>query len=478
MTRAYRVIIGFLRVLTWVFFRRVEVTGLEHLPQTGGGILIAWHPNGLIDPGLILTAFPRAVAFGARHGLFKWPLLGWLMRAIGTVPVFRAADARKVGDDRRRSANRQSIDALARAVAAGSFAALFPEGISHDEPHPVELKTGAARLYYRARQLTAVAERPPSIVPVGLHYDDKSVFGSNVLVAFHPPLELVEDLDVTPADDELDPIGRERCSKLTDEFERALRDVAHATDNWELHRLFMRARSLVRAEQAKRAERPAEEPGMEERTLEFARIRSGYNALLAADPQAVERLRRRVGEYDADLRALSIEDHELDAGPRLASPWLPVLLAAQLMVSYLLLPPILIFGALVNLPATVVLMLITFAASKAIKDQASLKILIGAVLYPLSWTAVGLLTAWGQINLHESYPAIPDTPVLAGATVALLGAAGGALLLKFRKLVLESWRAARVRLTRRRRWYTVKRLLMERSDLYDLLATVAEGHGV
>jgi len=472
MTRAYRAIVGFIRLLTWIFFRRVEVTGLDHLPADRGGILIAWHPNGLIDPCLILATFPRSVTFGARHGLFSWPVLGWLMRGLGTVPIYRAADARKITDDKRRSGNLQSIDALAEAVAGGSFSALFPEGVSHDEPHPVVLKTGAARLYYRARQLAEPGAPPPVIVPVGLHYDDKSVFGSNVLVAFHPPLELDDELDLTPPADEPAEVGRERGHRLTAEFDRVLRDVIHATDDWELHRLFMRARSLIRAELASRGERPVSAPRMEELSQEFARIRSGHQQLLETDPDGVAKLERQVGEYDSDLRALGIEDHELDEGPRLASPLLPVLLAAQLAVSYLLLPPILLFGALVNLPATIVLVAITFAASKAVKDQATLKILIGAVLYPASWVAAGLLVAWGQISLLESYPTIPDTPLLAGVTVAVLSAVGGALFLKLRKLVLESWRAARVRLTRKRRWYAVKRLKMERADLYEQLAEV------
>ncbi|MBW2277244.1 MAG: 1-acyl-sn-glycerol-3-phosphate acyltransferase, partial [Deltaproteobacteria bacterium] len=263
MTRAYRAIVGFIQLLTWIFFRRVEVSGLEHLPTDRGGILIAWHPNGLIDPCLILASFPRTVIFGARHGLFKWPLLGWLMRGIGTVPIYRAADAKRITDDQRRSGNLQSIDALAEAVASGSFSALFPEGVSHDEPHPIVLKTGAARLYYRARQLAGPETSSPVIVPVGLHYDDKSVFGSKVLVAFHPPLVLDAELDVTPAVDEPAETGRERCAELTAEFDRVLRDVIFATDDWELHRLFMRARSLIRAERATRADKPALEPRME-----------------------------------------------------------------------------------------------------------------------------------------------------------------------------------------------------------------------
>ena len=44
-------------------------------------------------------------------------------------------------------------------MAAGSLSALFPEGVSHDEPGLQALRSGAARMYYRARQLAEVLDR-------------------------------------------------------------------------------------------------------------------------------------------------------------------------------------------------------------------------------------------------------------------------------------------------------------------------------
>ena len=114
---AYRVILAFLRGLVLCFFRRVEVSGIEHLPKTGGGIVVSWHPNGMIDPGLVLTHFPRQIVFGARHGIFKWPLLGTLMRQIGTVPIYRAVDLPNLSKAERAVQNAKSLDALAAAVS-------------------------------------------------------------------------------------------------------------------------------------------------------------------------------------------------------------------------------------------------------------------------------------------------------------------------------------------------------------------------
>ena len=115
MNDAYRWARRFVRMLVGFFFRRIEVTGKDALPAEGGGIVVSWHPNGLIDPALIMAHCPKRIVFGARHGLFAWPLFGAFLRALGTVPIYRAGDAGgEAGDEEaRRARNRQSLDALA-----------------------------------------------------------------------------------------------------------------------------------------------------------------------------------------------------------------------------------------------------------------------------------------------------------------------------------------------------------------------------
>jgi 1-acyl-sn-glycerol-3-phosphate acyltransferase len=346
-SRAYPGIQLLLRTAVNLFFRRVEVGGLRNIPTEGGGLVISWHPNGLVDPGLILTQCPRPVVFGARHGLFRYPLLGSLLREVGTVPIYRAIDV--ASEASRRAANRKSLEMLAERVAAGSLSALFPEGISHDEPGLQALRSGAARTYYRARQLAA--DRPaPAILLVGLHYDDKQMFRSNALVTFHPPLVMPPELDVTPAGDVDSADVHELSRKLTAHIETTLREVVYATDSWELHDLMHRTRRLVRAERAHRAGADPGKTTIGERVLGFARVRAGYNALVRRDPERVAVLRERVAQYDADLRAMQLEDYDLDRPPALRSKWLAVLLGLQILGVFLLLPPLVVLGYLVNLP--------------------------------------------------------------------------------------------------------------------------------
>ncbi len=474
-SRVYRWIIGMFRVVLWAFFREVEVVGAENVPEDGGGILVAWHPNGMVDPGLIMTSFPRQVIFGARHGSFRVPVLGWMMRLIGTVPIYRAKDTAGMDPLARREANLRSLDALARRVADGSFSCLFPEGESHDAPNLLDLKSGAARFYYQARQLTPEGAPPPVIIPVGLHYDAKREFRSKALVQFHPPMELDEVLDVTPTADEPEEACSLRARALTAEIERVLDDVVGATETWDLHYLMHRTRKLLRAERACRAGAAPKQPRMFEKTLGFSRVRAAHDALLKTHPQRVAQLRERIEKYDKFLEILRIEDHELDRVPRQASPWQAALLVGQVVAVYLLMPPLLVIGYLVNLPVAIGLLILSKMFATKRKDEATIKVMFGAVAFPLTWTAVGVLVGYGHHQVHRFWPSMPDKPVLAGLLVVLLGALGGMLALRYLRLVRETARAVRVRLTRRRRKRALLWLLRERAELCDALVAFSQG---
>jgi glycerol-3-phosphate O-acyltransferase / dihydroxyacetone phosphate acyltransferase len=461
------------RLLLRLFFRRIEVVGSEHVPAARGGVLIAWHPNGLLDPALILAHFPRRVVFGARHGLLAWPLLGAFFRHLGTVPIYRPQDAGGPRDEAgRREANQQSVDMLARAVAEGSFAALFPEGVSHDEPRLQALRPGAARLYLRALALTPPDREPPAVIPVGLHYDRKNLFGSGALVEFHPPLEIPGSLAKPGTDPEE---RRLQVEALTALFDTALTVVVQATESWQLHQLMHRLRKIFRAERAGRAGARPGKPTLHERVLGLARVRSGYLERRASHPKETDRVLARVQRYDRMLDALGLEDHELDLRADLGSPWRPAALVGQAVAVYLLLPPLLVLGYAVNYPVAWVLGAVARRLGAKVKDEGSLKLILGAGIFPLVWLVLSLLVAWGEVNLHQLFPQVPQAPWLAGVVTFLLCAAGGWVAVRYTRLAAETYRALRVRLTRARRRRTVERLARERAAIYEAALALSEG---
>ena len=104
-------------VVARFFFRRLEVVGIENIPSDRGAILVAWHPNAIVDALIITSVFPYQVIFGGRHGLFRYPLLGRVMKAAGGVPIYRRQDLRGMSVEEQRERNQESLDALADRIA-------------------------------------------------------------------------------------------------------------------------------------------------------------------------------------------------------------------------------------------------------------------------------------------------------------------------------------------------------------------------
>jgi glycerol-3-phosphate O-acyltransferase / dihydroxyacetone phosphate acyltransferase len=191
---AYRILAWFLRVVTRVFFRQVEVVGLEHVPPTGPVLFAGNHPNSLIDPILIITTCGRKVHFAAKDTLFKGRLMRAVLRGLGAVPIKRRDD----NDGRPRDGtpsvpgvapvdNDAAFEAMFAVLGAGGAIGIFPEGLSHDESQLARLKTGAARLALGGGQRTA---QPIQIVPCGLTFIHPKRFRSRVLVQFGTPITI------------------------------------------------------------------------------------------------------------------------------------------------------------------------------------------------------------------------------------------------------------------------------------------------
>ena len=466
----------FLRLVARLFFRSVEVTGSENVPREGGGLLVAWHPNGLADGILVLGFCPRPVTFGARHGLFRIPLVGWLLRGVGAVPLYRARDRGEAGaftsDEERRAANHRSLGALA-ASARQSFVAIFPEGATHDEPNLLDLRAGAARLFQLARE----GGGDPALVPVGLHYERKYAFRSRALVVFHPPVELPPDLRCgaggAPESDDGKMAADTFVDGLTAVIEEQLIEVTHPTESWGIHRVMERMRSLVRAESAARAGERLRRAPMHERDQGFARVWAGYGTQSAVDPTGTARLMGRVRRYDEALRLLGLNDRELDGGPLARTALRLTLLGAEALVMLLLLPTVVLVGNLINLPAALLVVFGAKKLSKTRKEQAGLKMVLGLVILPTAWIVASFAVGIAWTEPLPGFDWVPEA--LWVRVVGMLGlcVASALLGLRYHRLIAELGHGLRALWTVGLRTGTVKRLRRRRSELYDEVAGLA-----
>jgi 1-acyl-sn-glycerol-3-phosphate acyltransferase len=181
-------------------------------------LLVANHPNSLLDPAFISWAAGRPVRFLAKAPLFRHPIVGWLVRGSGSLPVYRRKD-----DATQVSRNDETFRAVHEALGGGSAVALFPEGISHSEPGLVPLKTGAARIALGA--VTSVGGAFP-IVPIGLVFRAKDRFRSEAHAVVGEPI-VWDDLASRTPDD----VAAVR--ELTARIDRGIRTVTLNLARWE-----------------------------------------------------------------------------------------------------------------------------------------------------------------------------------------------------------------------------------------------------
>lgn len=237
-----------------MFFRSVEIVGLDNLPKDGPVILTGNHNNQFVDGIILLTNCNRQISFMIAQKSFDRPLVGFLARAFHCIPVSRPQDsifkghgkviadgtATLRGDGTRF---REQLEAGAMVEVGGSAPAkvtevvsdtevlvegelkatdgavpykihpvvsrtsmydkvytalkkgqclgIFPEGGSHDRTDLLPLKAGVAVIALDAHRKHHMTV---PIVPVGLNYFQGHRFGGRVVVEFGPPIVVPEQV--------------------------------------------------------------------------------------------------------------------------------------------------------------------------------------------------------------------------------------------------------------------------------------------
>jgi 1-acyl-sn-glycerol-3-phosphate acyltransferase len=352
--------------VTRVFYRQIEVVGLEQVPADQPVIFAGNHPNSLIDPVLIVTSCGRIVSFAAKDVLFKSRLLRVVLRAMGAVPIARREDHAQVS-----SQNEEAFEAMFEVLKHLGAIGIFPEGLSHDASQLARLKTGAARLALTATARNAVTVR---IVPCGLTFIHRKRFRSRVLIQYGPPLAIDEARLAAFRDDE-----RAAVRALTDDLERALRGLTVNAEDWETVRVLDGVRRLYQPPHV----------SIEDRVELARRFNEHYPRV--RERSDVSAFFARVVEYLARLETLGLTDRdlrdEMSAGQALGK----TLRYLALILFWL---PLAAPGALLHIPVVLLARVAgqTLAPRKDV--VATTKMLVGILTVLAAYAAVVFAVAW------------------------------------------------------------------------------------
>jgi glycerol-3-phosphate O-acyltransferase/dihydroxyacetone phosphate acyltransferase len=423
-----RPITAFFRFCLRIFFRRIELMGLERVPDHGAVVFAVNHPNGLVDPLFILCFVPLPVSFLAKAPLFGYPIIGSIIRAFDAIPVYR----------KEESAGRSPAEMNAKTFAhareilkRGCGIAIFPEGTSHDDPQLRELKTGAARIALGAN-VDAI------VIPTGIYYTAKHAFRSSALVLFGEPIP-VKPLAVAgePPPEEVD--------RLTAAIDAGLDVVTLQAESHAALNLISRAEDIYTSDD--------DQPLIEEFDMR-RRFLEGYHYLCKHDPRRLTKLTHSMARLEAELRRAKLDVHELQPH-----------IDARRLFRVLILLPLALLGAALHWPTY---RLVDALAKRFAKGEgsmiATMKFLAALAFYPLTYIALASLAGW-LLGAIAGVITLIATPVLGYLALRVLEDTDD---------VIGDLRALLHRMFRK---YGYSRLVARRAAIRDELLNVAREMG-
>ena len=388
----------FICVALRLFFRRIEVAGVEKVPKDGAIIFVLNHPNGLVDPGIVFVSLSRRVSFLAKSTLFDIPIGGYLLRLIEALPVFRRIDA---GTDQAK--NQFTFENCEELLARGRCIAVFPEGISHNEPKLQPIKTGTARIALGAlavgKDNSELIEKGLKIMAVGLYYTSKTSFRSEALIRYG------EIFDVEPASlDENGEPPRDKVVALTKRIETALHKVTLNLENSDELETVVKAEALFSSVY----ENLIFKETLTQTFLRLQDLAEKYKLLGQTNPEKMEKLHEKIEKYEKNLESSGLTAASLSV---LQHPTAYVFRYLILRIVFLiLLAPFSIIGAIIHSPAYLFSNLLGQMVTTHDVDAAgsTSKILAACLFMPLTWLIFGGILLY----IFDWQPALLSIPVL------------------------------------------------------------------
>lgn len=104
-------------ILTNTFYR-LRIVGQQHVPQSGGALLVPNHMS-FVDGFLLMASVDRPIRFVVDAAYATHPLLTWVMTAMKVIPITSAGDIRLI---------LRALRNAGQALDDGEIVCIFPEG--------------------------------------------------------------------------------------------------------------------------------------------------------------------------------------------------------------------------------------------------------------------------------------------------------------------------------------------------------------
>ncbi|NQY08846.1 MAG: 1-acyl-sn-glycerol-3-phosphate acyltransferase [Flavobacteriales bacterium] len=382
-----------------VYFNRVQTKNTDKLPKDKPLIFIANHTNAFTDPVIPTIWLGRKMNFIARSDMFNTPVKNFVMRQMNILPAYRIQE----GADQLHK-NAESFKGAAEMLKKFEPIIMFSEGICVQERRMRSMKKGAARIILGAEKENDY-NLDIQIVAVGINYESWNKFRKSVFINFSEPYSLKEFREQ----------HKKNANVATTNLTRFIGE--------KLSKQMINIKSKHNDELVEQIEMIYMDESLRDGDLLRSKLENRYNFSISItemvnrlDEEGSEKLitlKEKVGGYVSKLKELGLRDH-LIVG-YIESP-APISKAIARLIILLMGLPIYILGVAANFIPSYLSQSVARKMAKNIEFRASIKIVAGAILFPIyyliQFKVFGMLVA-DSILFYPLLVASPIAGILA-----------------------------------------------------------------
>lgn len=205
----YHLVLFYVKIGLHLFYKKIEIEGLENIPKNAAVLFVANHQNAMMDPVLIGTHNSRVLYFLARASAFKSKILGKLLGQLNAMAIYRVRD----GVDSKKL-NEAVFDKCNLLLDNNKSILIFPEG-SHSLVRKVRsLRAGFVRITF-----DYLAKNPTKefyIIPIGLNYNNTFDYAKKVKIIYGKPILASAFYDENDINKSRSELIKETHQKLTE----------------------------------------------------------------------------------------------------------------------------------------------------------------------------------------------------------------------------------------------------------------------
>lgn len=346
-----------------LYYREVRVKNKVNLKTEGPLIIIANHPNTLMDAMMLGYVCKQPIHYMAKATLFDSKFKMWLLRSLNMIPINRIGEGRVKG-----VSNQDSFEVCYEVLEKGKTLVVFPEGTSFQERQLRQLKSGTARI-----ALTVESRNQNKlgliVLPIGLNYSQAEKFKSSVLV------NVGHGISVKEYTKDFEGNASAGAKKLTEQFRIRLEQVLVNSDNKNEEKLVDRVARIIESRYTKEGLE-----NIEEEMTFLKKIRDGLDDYKVTEAWKLEEIQLLVEKIEWEINKWDIRTDFLDRRFRSRMFFRQVLFSGIFLIIGL---PLFVFGITHNILQFKLTDIIIPKLTKDIEYYAPMAVMLGLILYPL-----------------------------------------------------------------------------------------------